>query len=489
MTDTPHLALPLIAAAQADKHVTHNEALARLDALVHLAVLDRDLAAPPASPAEGDRYLVPAGATGAWAGKAGSIAAFQAGGWVFLGVRPGFRLYVADEKRLIVHDGTGFVTAGEAVNPAALVGVNTTAAAPNRLAVKSDAVLLSHDDVTPGSGDVRVVVNKQAPGRTASFLFQTAWSGRAEFGTTGDDKVRLKTSPNGTTWTDAVTVDPATGWIGFGTSAPEGPLHLFRGLTHPLIDRVDDASAAPTLSQRKARGTLAAKTAVVTGDVVQAFYGQAFDGTAYIPCANLRWSVEGTVSAGTVPTMVEFWTFTAGTGFFRKFEVTSAGHARPSADNVYTLGDATNRWAAVHAANGTIQTSDARDKRVEGDLGFAARLVDRVDPVLFRWKVGGREMVASETETRLDEDGRECPAIVARDRPGRRLHAGFRAQTLKAAMDAEGVDFGAWGLDDPADPESRQWTRPDQLVAVLWAALKETRADLARLKAAAAATA
>ena len=52
MTDTtPNLAWPVIAAAQAQKHVTHNEALHRLDTLVHLAVLDRGLAAPPGAPA------------------------------------------------------------------------------------------------------------------------------------------------------------------------------------------------------------------------------------------------------------------------------------------------------------------------------------------------------------------------------------------------------------------------------------------------------
>jgi Protein of unknown function (DUF2793) len=70
MTSTPHLGLPLIAAAQAQKHVTHNEALFGLDALVHLAVRDRDLATPPAEPDDGDRYIVPVGAVGAWAGRA-----------------------------------------------------------------------------------------------------------------------------------------------------------------------------------------------------------------------------------------------------------------------------------------------------------------------------------------------------------------------------------------------------------------------------------
>ena len=55
MDSTPNLDLPYIAAAQAQKHVTHNEAIRALDAIVQLAVLDRDLAAPPASPGDGDR--------------------------------------------------------------------------------------------------------------------------------------------------------------------------------------------------------------------------------------------------------------------------------------------------------------------------------------------------------------------------------------------------------------------------------------------------
>ena len=69
MSDTTtNLLLPYILAAQAQKHVTHNEALRLLDGLVQLSVLDRDLTAPPGSPADGDRYIVASGATGDWAG-------------------------------------------------------------------------------------------------------------------------------------------------------------------------------------------------------------------------------------------------------------------------------------------------------------------------------------------------------------------------------------------------------------------------------------
>ena len=70
-----------------------------------------------------------------------------------------------------------------------------TADAGNRLArMKSDAVLMSHDDVTPGSGDMRLALNKSAPANTASLTFQTGWSGRAEFGLAGDDDWHVKVS-------------------------------------------------------------------------------------------------------------------------------------------------------------------------------------------------------------------------------------------------------------------------------------------------------
>lgn len=59
------------------------------------------------------------------------------------------------------------------------LGVLTTADGANRLAVKSDGVLLSHDDVTRGSGDMRVALNKSAAGNDLGFVFQQAFSTRA----------------------------------------------------------------------------------------------------------------------------------------------------------------------------------------------------------------------------------------------------------------------------------------------------------------------
>ena len=65
MADTFFNQLPLIASNQAQKHITHNEALVKVDAIIQLAVISQTLTSPPGSPAEGDRYIIASGATAA----------------------------------------------------------------------------------------------------------------------------------------------------------------------------------------------------------------------------------------------------------------------------------------------------------------------------------------------------------------------------------------------------------------------------------------
>jgi uncharacterized protein DUF2793 len=108
MDTTPNLSLAYIAAAQAQKHVTHNEALRALDAIVQLMVLDKDLAAPPVSPADGARYIVAPSPTGAWSGQAGKIAAWQDGVWAFYTPREGWLAWVGDEDALYIWSGAAW---------------------------------------------------------------------------------------------------------------------------------------------------------------------------------------------------------------------------------------------------------------------------------------------------------------------------------------------------------------------------------------------
>lgn len=109
---TTHLLLPYIQAAQAQKHVPHNEALRLLDAVVQPSVLDRDLTAPPVSPADGDRYIVASGATGVWAGWDLNVTTWVDGVWMRLVPRPGWLAWIADETTCFVWNGSAWQTVG-----------------------------------------------------------------------------------------------------------------------------------------------------------------------------------------------------------------------------------------------------------------------------------------------------------------------------------------------------------------------------------------
>ena len=360
MSETPNLGLPLLAAAQAQKHVTHNEALLALDALVQCAVLDRDLAAPPGSPAEGARYIVGASPTGAWAGRAGQIAAFAAGAWVFHVPHAGFLAYVADEAAMLVFSGTGWISATpDALQSLTRLGVGTSADAVNPFSAKlNKALWTARGTGEGGTEDLRYTLKKQAAGNVLSLLFQAGFSGRAELGLVGDDDVQLKVSADGSTWSDAVRVKP-DGKVGIGTASPSDRLAV-------------------------------------------------------------------------------------------------AGNIAPASDNAHSLGTGTKRFSAVYATTGLVSTSDIRAKRdvLPLDPDLALGLLRDVRPISFAWRHG--------------ETGR---------------HFGWSAQDWRNALDAAQADAGMVVRLAPDSAQSEFGLRPDQITAVLHAALLRLADDLAAMQA------
>ena len=266
MDQSPRLALPYLLPNQAQKHVTHNEAIRRLDALVQMRVLSSVLAAEPAGPEEGDAYLLPAAPSGAaWgAAAAGQVAVFQDGAWTFLTPAAGWCLFDAGRGLPMLHDGTGWSDLAD--RPQAHLGINTTADDTNRLAVKAEAELLSHDDVSPGSGDARKVINKAAASNTASVVFQTGFAGRAEIGLAGDDDLRLRVY-DGAEWRDGVAIDRTSGQARF----PGGLAHALTGAAMRSLVPVsggDGVVSAFRINTARSQGPRTYTIAAIAGDMI-----------------------------------------------------------------------------------------------------------------------------------------------------------------------------------------------------------------------------
>ena len=225
---TARLGLPYLAAGQMQKHVTLNESLTRLDALVQTAVKSRTRADQPADAADGDLYILPADAAGAaWASKTnGTLMRFEAGGWRAVSAPDGLVVLVLDADEVWLRDGD-WRRLGErlgAVQDIARLGLNAAADASNPFLAKLNAALWTALETgSGGDGDLRVAFNKQSAGDSLSLLFQSGYGARAELGLLGDDDLRLKVSADGTVWHAVTRVDRATGraWFDQGATRRE----------------------------------------------------------------------------------------------------------------------------------------------------------------------------------------------------------------------------------------------------------------------------
>ncbi len=206
---TNRVKLPYILQSQSQKEVTHNSGLDLIDALLQAACVSVSVNTPPGSPAAGDCYVVGTSPTGAWSAQAKAVA-FYTTGWNFIVPWEGLTVWANDTNQLYTYDGSawGATYNLSQFNNLTMLGINTTADATNKLSVSSSAILFNNI-----GNDIQVKINKNAIGDKASFLFQTGFSGRAEFGLLGDDNFTLKVSANGSTFFDSLKMLAASGRV------------------------------------------------------------------------------------------------------------------------------------------------------------------------------------------------------------------------------------------------------------------------------------
>lgn len=456
---SPRLGLSYLAPAQAQKHVTVNETFVRLDTLVQLSVISTSTAPQPETPAEGDAYILPAAATGPdWSQmQAGSVAAFQDGSWRELSPNEGWSAWAIDQGELLVFQSGNWaaITAGtQASNQAPIFGINTLADTTNRLSVKSDAVLLSHDEQTPGSGHMRAVINKSASDKTASVLFQDDFSGCAELGLLGNDDFSLRVSANGSSFQEALRVTADVPHVKTGAS-----LGVHRTVPGDFWSSIGNNSAL---------------------FMPYGYFGSNGSFGVGLWYNGYRNDQGGWTSQSLNGSNIGSGFELQASGCFVRFEAApnsstpairlriNEAEVSPGSDNSLSCGNASLRWAQVYAATGAINTSDARYKDIVGEISSAEkRAAKRIfsQIVKYRWKDS-----------------------VSRKGPAARQHFGVTAQAVKAAFSAEGLDasgYGLWcedqisqlddhpetGVTERETGETRQGVRYEELLIFLMGAL------------------
>lgn len=242
-----------------------------------------------------------------------------------------------------------------------------------------------------------------------------------------------------------------------------------------------------------ARGNASAPTILNSNDTLFQHNAFGYDGSAFYKAGAVRIQADGSVSSGSMPgTFIVSTTPTGTTSSVDRNETDNAGNFKPLSDNAYRLGDLSYRWAAVYATNGTIQTSDGREKNNVKDSILGLNFINTLRPVSYKWIEGGNKVIR---QIYLDKDGNEIPEgqqipddatpgrIITESVQGTRTHWGLIAQEVKAAVDAAGVDFGGWVLTNKDNPDSQQALRYDQFIAPLIKAVQELSTRVAELEA------
>jgi hypothetical protein len=232
-------------------------------------VLDRDLNAPPAAPAEGARYIVGPAPIGAWTGRAGLLAAWREGAWSYHPPKAGFLAFVVDESALLLFDGATWVPVTSAVlQNLTRLGIGTAADAANPFSAKLNAALWTARSVGEGgTGDLRYTMNKEGAGRVLSLLLQSGFSGRAEIGLVGDENLTVRTSADGATFTTALKARRLDAKVSF----PQGVVHEATGkaLTGLIFTPGGDGQVSIYRNDAaRAQNPRTATIASVSGDLI-----------------------------------------------------------------------------------------------------------------------------------------------------------------------------------------------------------------------------
>lgn len=418
---TPKLGLPYLLPDQAQKHVTLNESLSRLDSLVVGTLKARGQNTPPDMRLEGDAWLIGDAPTGDWAVWPGDIAVWRDGAWLRLVPQTGWRFWVEDEAILIFFDGDNWSTLSLDAQDLEFIGLGARADANNPLLARLNAALFTaRERDQNGSGDVRLTLNKETATNICALNMQTGFSGRLEFGLLGNDELRVKVSDNGQDWRDALICVPDTGRLGVGTY-PDGDTQM------TVAGRVRIKSPTSTftlhedgrLELSQTDGSVVSIQAVSAGSTLE-LGAVAEDGS---------WRGGMLAIDPNAP------------------ELICAHRLRPSGAHVQELGAPEQAWRTLYLDTAPILDLDPARQISTSALPGTLDLIQALTPIVYQ---------KPDAST---------------------LHFGFSVDNVEAALDAIGVSDAALYRSSPTPG-----LRPTELIPVLVGALQAVETRLARIE-------
>lgn len=460
MEQTNNLALPYIMPSQAQKHVTHNEALRILDTIIQTSVKMTTLQTPPVEPVEGDRYIIADGATDGWQNHDKKIATFVDGTWLFVQPLTGWRVYAEDTETMLIYKDSAW----QSLMPEQFgkIGVNTIANDISRLSVETQDVLLSYDSGS-ASGDMNLKINKALPPDEAMLSFDRAWNSKAIMGLLGNDNLSVKVSPDGASYKTAVEVAADNGKILYNESIFSHSTLNVKGMnlsgtadgyfcftvTNTNADMTNKGGAVITCAPYDNSDTpwmVLGPWSTASGNVI--YYGGGGWG---VPDATEHRFYSGPYQPDTPNTSTLALNIVADS-------IISSRDILPDADDSYALGSSSKRWSEIYSATNLITTSDIRTKEDIEDCELGMEFISKLRPVSFHKK------------------GTENDADATR-------HYGLIAQQVQGILELFAAkNFGGWIGACEKSPDMLQGLRYEQFIPPLIKAVQELSAKVDQLQ-------
>jgi hypothetical protein len=186
----------------------------------------------------------------------------------------------------------------------------------------------------------------------------------------------------------------------------------------------------------------------------------------------------GTVSSGDSDGYMSLFTTPAGSTTLQEgLRIESDGDTRPGADNSHDIGTSSYRWEDVYATNGTIQTSDERQKDNITPSTLGLDFIKALNPVAYKWKNYTSTVNVDDVEAEVDENGNAINQVTKEvEHTFTRTHYGMIAQEVEAALN--GSDFAGLIYDEESDRYGLRYT---EFVAPLIKAVQEQQATIEAL--------